>query len=244
MAAQDRRRDARVGARAHHRDVVPVDLQSAEVDPGPGRHVLVGIEESGRARRGDVPQSPTTVHLVGPIPPVQRGLGDQGVQAGAEGHGRRHDDQCEDGSHDRRAHRHGVAAAAGFQGEPDTGDGGHRQTRVGGDARGRGSSNTQRLTPGVGATRRDANGDDHGEGEERDQRDHYAETDHRPVDVHAVGDVRAESVREDPTATAPRPQSPPRAIRRRSTRRSREVRPPRSSQVSLRAPGSRRGRRR
>jgi hypothetical protein len=62
-------------------------------------------------------------------------MGDQVVEAGAEGDRRDHDDRGQRGAQDGRPRRHRVAAGAGIEGEADSLDGGCRQARAGGRAR-------------------------------------------------------------------------------------------------------------
>ncbi len=104
---------AAFGRTARTPHLLPVDLRVLEVHPGPVLHVRVVVEQGGRLRGGQVlgPREAGQQHVV-PVPPVERGLGDQGGEAGPEDdRGHDHDDgqhRAEDG----RAHRRHVAPGA------------------------------------------------------------------------------------------------------------------------------------
>ena len=81
VAAQNGRSHFGVRTRAHDRDVLAVNLQEAEGDVGPRCETYLSCARSVFRPRGrDVTETAAAVHLVGPVPAVERGFGDQGVR--------------------------------------------------------------------------------------------------------------------------------------------------------------------
>ena len=85
--------DSSVGTSTPSSCIVANEIPEDDVTAGSCRSVATALFGTG-------PYPSETLHRVVPIPPVEGGLGDQRVQAGAEGQRRRHDDHGDDGGQD------------------------------------------------------------------------------------------------------------------------------------------------
>ena len=119
MTGKDRGRYVGLGSCADHGDGLPVDLKRGEVDAAPRGDVVIVVEEFGHLVLGDVAVALTRAQFVGPVPPVERGMRHEVVEAGAEGEGGGDHDDRERGAEDRRTHRHRVATHTRFEREAD-----------------------------------------------------------------------------------------------------------------------------
>ena len=72
VTAQQGRSDVCSGRGTHDRDVHPIEGQSGVVDAGPGLDQRIRVEELGRRLAGDVAQAAAPVHVVVPVPAVER----------------------------------------------------------------------------------------------------------------------------------------------------------------------------
>ena len=97
MTRHDRRGKRGAGVSVQDGDVLPVDFGVVMVGSGPCGDVAVTVEQR-EGLRGDVVAG---VEDVGPVPSVERGMGNEGLQAAAEGKSRRHHRHGEDRSQHR-----------------------------------------------------------------------------------------------------------------------------------------------
>ena len=138
VAGEDGRRNGGADVRDEERNLLAVHLHVVVRDTRIGLYVPVAFEHGEGHPRDAASSRPGRVEDVRPVPPVQRGGRDQGVQAVAEGQ-RGHDERDgERGPEQHGADRHRSAPLAGLERHPDPHHAGRRQSspRQGGDGAG------------------------------------------------------------------------------------------------------------
>jgi len=89
MAREDGRAESGVRAAPEHRDGLAVDQRVSEVVSGPCGDVRIVVEKVADNRRDVV--TPLRFDGEVPVPPVERGVGYEGVEPAGEGDGGHHD---------------------------------------------------------------------------------------------------------------------------------------------------------
>ncbi len=117
------------GRGSHDRHVHTVQLQGRIGDAAPTLDEGVCVEKFGGVLARDVAQPTAAVHVVGPVPAVERRMADQGAETRPE-RDRGHDDgDGEDRTQDRRPHGDGASSHPRLEGESHAGDRRRRQAR-------------------------------------------------------------------------------------------------------------------
>lgn len=114
VTSQDGRRQRGLAGSEQGRDVLPVNFDIAMVHSCPRGDVAVAVEQREGLRRDNV----AGIEQVGPVPPVERGMGDEGLQTAAEGESCHDHGHGKDGSQHCRTHWHRGSPLARFQREP------------------------------------------------------------------------------------------------------------------------------
>ena len=97
VTGQDRRGQRCMAVCGQDGDLLAVDFDVVMVGSSPCGNVAVAVEER-EGLRGDVVAG---VEQVGPVPPVERGMRNEGLQTAAEGKSRRYHRHSKDGSQHR-----------------------------------------------------------------------------------------------------------------------------------------------
>ena len=124
MTREDRRAHFGGAVRCQCRDSLAIYMKVGVRVPGPSCDVGV-VLESGEGLRGDVVLG---LQGVVPVPPVKLGVGDEGVQAAAEGERGRNHGYRDDRSGQDPSGRYCRASCSRFEGELDANDPRQRQT--------------------------------------------------------------------------------------------------------------------
>ena len=180
MARENGRAESGVCACPEHRDGLAVDLCVSEVESGPCGDVRIVVEKV--ADHGWDVVTPLRFDGVVPVPPVQRGVGHQGVEPAGEGEGGHHDDDRQHRADQHRADRHGGPAMTRLEGEPEPRDSGGGKTVTRGSVD-HGRSPLHGLGPLSDAPAcRPAVGESHGQGTKTDGQDGESDPEHGPIE--------------------------------------------------------------